>query len=157
MRHYNPHYYSDDDRSDGRYYSSESPEETDSEYDDYRERGGGPARGYHVSDDRGVVCVPDSESPSEGDTPDSESETETDDHSDRYVPEDYESGSAHDRDDYHSYGDPYDDWDDYDDEYYGEYDGVFVLLFSRFLMFRMLISPSSQTKNLLIIIIRPRP
>jgi len=122
VRHYNPNYYSDEDRSDGRYYSSESPEETDSEYDGYRERGGGPSRGYRLSDNRGVVCVPDSESPSEGGIPDSDSETKTDDYSDRHGPEDYESGSTHDRDDRDSYGDSYDDWDDYDDEDYGDYD-----------------------------------
>lgn len=119
VRHYYPQYYSDEDRSDGGYYSSESPDETDSEYDDYyRERGGGPSHVYHVPDDRGAVRPPDSESPSE-DVPDSESETETDDCSDRYVPESYESGSTCDRDDHDSYGDSYDGWDDYDD---GDYD-----------------------------------
>lgn len=127
MRHYNPHDYSDDDRSDGIYYSSESPDETDSEYDDYRERGGGANCGYHVSDDRGVVCVPASDSPSEGGIPDSESETETDDYSDRYSPEDYESGSTHDRDDHDSHGDSYDGWDDVDDDEYGDYDGAPIL------------------------------
>lgn len=152
MRHYNPPYYSDEDRSDGRYYSSESPEETDSECDDYRERGGGVGRGYHISDDRGVVCIPDSESPSEGGIPDSESETETDDYSDRYVPEDYESGSTRDRDDHDSYGDSYDGWDDYDDGDYGDYDGVH---FSRFPIFRVLIFPLSQTETRQTIIIRP--
>ena len=125
MRHYYPHYYSDEERSDGRYYSSESPGETDSEYDDYRERGGDPSRGYHVSDDRGLIQVPDSDSPSERGVPDSESKTETDDCSDRRVPEDYESGSTYERDDhaYDSYGDSYEDWDDYDDD---DYDGVFI-------------------------------
>jgi hypothetical protein len=143
VRHYNPHYYSDDERSDGRYYSSESPDETDSEYDDYRERGVGPSRGpYHVSDDRAVVYVPDSDSPSEGDTPDSDDETETDDYSDRYVPEDCEAGSTYDRDDHHSYGDSFDSWDDYDDDDLGEYDGAFVLLFLSFPVFTVLISPS---------------
>lgn len=123
VRYYHSHSYSDEDRSDGRYYSSESPEETDSEYDDYhRERGGGPNHGYRVPEGRGVAQVPDSESPSEEDTPDSESVTETDDYSDRHIPEDYESGSTYDRDDRDSYGDPYDDWDDYDDDDYGDYD-----------------------------------
>lgn len=156
MRYYNSHSYSDDDRSDGRYYSSESPEETDSEYDDYyRERGGGPNRGYHVPEGRGVVQVPDSEPSSEEDVPDSETETETDDYSDRHIPEGYESGSTHDRDDRDSYGDPY-DWDDYDDDDYGDYDGTFISLFSSFSLFRTLIPPSSQTGILPIIIIRPR-
>jgi hypothetical protein len=143
VRHYIPYEYSDEDRSDGGYYSSESPEETDSEYDHRRERGEGPYyRGYHhMPDDRGAVCVPDSDSPSEGDTPGSESETETDDYSDRHVPEDFESGSTYDREDHHSYGDPYDDWDDYGDDDYGDYDGLFLLLFSPFPMFRVLISP----------------
>lgn len=128
MRHYNPPYYSDEDRSDGGYYSSESPEsETDSERD-YRESG--PARGYYVSDDRGAAHVPVSDSTSE-DVPDSESETETDEYSDRHVPEEYESGSA-DRDDRDSYGDSYDDWDDDDYDDYGEYDGMVMLLFTRF-------------------------
>jgi len=122
VRYYNPHDFSDEDRSDGEYYSSESPDETDSEYDDYRERGGGLDHGYHVPDDRGVACVPDSESPSEGGGHHSGSETETDEYSDRFVPEDYESGSAHDRDDRDSYGGSYDDWDDYDDDDYGDYD-----------------------------------
>lgn len=154
MRHYNPHCYSDDDRSDGRYYSSESPEESDSEYNDYREMVRGPSRGYYAPDDRGPACVPDSESPSEGGIPGSESETETDDYSDRYVPEDYESGSTHDRDERESHGGSYDDWDDYDDDHYGDYDGVFALL-SPFLISRTLISPPSQTKTLPIMIIRP--
>lgn len=128
VRYYNPHYYSDDERSDGRYYSSESPDETDSEYDDYREMGGVPGRRvYHYPDDRGMAHALDSESPSEGGVPDSESETETDDYSDRYIPEEYlpegyESESKYDRDDHDSYGDSYDDWDDYDDDYYGDYD-----------------------------------
>lgn len=126
VKHYNPPYYSDDDRSDGGYYSSESPEETDSEDDDYKDRG--PGRGYYMSDNRGPPHIPDSESPSEGGVPDSESETETDDYSDRYAPEGYESGSAYDRDDYDSYGGSYDDWGDYDDDGYGEYDGISVLL-----------------------------
>ncbi|KAF9651492.1 hypothetical protein BDM02DRAFT_3184496 [Thelephora ganbajun] len=120
VRHYNPHRYSDEDRSDGTYSSSESPEETDSEYDDHRDRG--PGRGYYVSDDRGAVHVPDSEFPSEGGAPDSESETETDDYSDRYVPEEYESGSVYDRDDHDSYGGSFDDWDGYGDDDYGDYD-----------------------------------
>ena len=130
VRHYNPRYYSDEDRSDEGDYSSESPSETDSERDGYRDRG--PGRGHYVSDDRGAVHVPDSESSSEEGVPDSESETETDDVSDRYVPEGYESSSAYDRDDRDSYGDSYDDWDDYDDDDYGGYDGMFVLLFTRF-------------------------
>lgn len=127
MRHYNPHEYSDDDRSEGRYYSSESPDETDSEYDDYRERGWGPSHAiYHAPVDRGAVYAPDSESYSEGGTPDSTSETETDDYSDRPVLEGYESGSTYDREDHHSYGDPLDDWEDYEGDEYG-YDGVFLL------------------------------
>lgn len=128
VKHYSPPYYSDEDRSDDGYYSSESPEETDSEPDDYKERG--PGRGYYVPDNRVAALAQDSESPSEGDVPDSESETETDDYSDRYAPEGYESGSAYDRDDYdsYSYGGSYDDWDDYDDDGYGEYDGIFMLL-----------------------------
>ena len=126
VRHYKPPYYSDEDRSDGGYYSSESPEETDSESDDHRDRD--PGRGYYISNNRGPAHIPDSESPSEGDVPESESETETDDYSDRYATEGYESGSAYDRDDYDSYGGSYDDWDDYDDDGYGEYDGIFVLL-----------------------------
>lgn len=132
MRHYNPPHYSDEDRSDGRYYSSESPEETDSEYDDYRERG--PGRGYYVSDDRAALHPPDSESSSEG-VPDSESETETDECSDRYVPEEYEPGPVYyDRDDHDidSYGDPYEDWDGDDYDEYGEYDCTFALFFTRF-------------------------
>lgn len=133
MRHYNPPYYSDEDRSDGGYYSSESPEETDSEHDDFRGRGP-VGRGFHVPDNRGVLHVPDSESPSEGDTPDSESETETEDSSDRYVPEEYESGSAYDRD---SYGDSYDD----DDDDYGEYDGMVILPFTYFPTFVRLFLP----------------
>ena len=72
----------------------------------------------------GVIHTPDSESSSEGGPPDSGSETETDDCSDRHIPEGYESGSACDRDDYDSYGDPYGDWDDYDDD---DYDGAFVI------------------------------
>lgn len=126
MRHYNPPYYSDEDRSDGRYYSSESPDETDSEYDGYRERG--PGRGYYVSNDRGVLHAPDSESSSE-DVPDSESETETEECSDRHDPEECESGSVYDRDDHDSYGDPYNDWDDDDYDDYGEYDCTFVFFF----------------------------
>jgi len=129
VRHYNPPYYSDEDRGDGGYYSSESPDSTDSEYDDRRDRG--PGLGYHVPDNRGVPHVPDSESSSEGDAHDSESETETDDYSGRYVPEEYESGSAYDRDDLDSYGGSYDDWDDDDDDY-GEYDGMLVLPFTFF-------------------------
>lgn len=129
MRHYHPPYYSDEDRSDGSYYSSESPEESDSERDDYRERG--PGRGYYVSDDRGAAHVPDSDSSSESDTHDSESETETDEYSDRYVPEEYGPGSAHDRDDRDSYGESYDDRDDDDYDDYGEYDGVFMFPFTR--------------------------
>lgn len=125
---YHPPYYSDEDRSDGRYYSSESPDDTDSESDDYKERGPGP--GYYPPDDRGAPHVPDSESPSEGGVPDSDSETETDDYSDRGVPEGYESGSTYDRDDRDSYGGSYGDWDDYDDDDYGEYDGLFVLPFT---------------------------
>jgi len=120
VRHYNPPYYSDEDRSDGRYYSSESPEETDSEYDDYRERG--PGRGYYVSNDRtGALHAPDSESSSE-DVPGSESETETEECSDRHAPEECESGSVYDRDEHYSYGDPYNDWDDDDYEEYGGYE-----------------------------------
>ena len=149
VRYYHQHCYSDEDRSDGRYYSSESPEETDSEHDYRREGGGpGPSREYHVSDDRGVVVpppVPDSESPSEEGVPESESETETEDCSDRYVPEEYESGSACDRDDYSydSYGDSFDD-DDYDGT-------VFVFIFPQFpVMLHVLILPSFQTKTLLI-------
>ena len=130
VRQYRPPYYSDEDRSDGGYYSSESPEETDSESDDYRDRG--PGRGYYATDNRGAPHLPDSESPSEGGVPCSESETETDDYSDRYAPEGYESGSAYDRDDRDSYGGSYGDWDDYDDDDYGEYDGLFVLLFTPF-------------------------
>lgn len=128
VTHYHPPYYSDEDRSDGGYYSSESPEETDSEHDDYR----GPSRGYYISDNQGAVRIPipDPESPSEGGVPDSESETETDDYSDRYLPEGYESGSTYDRDDCDSYGGSYDDWDDYDGDDYGEYDGLFVLSFT---------------------------
>ena len=157
MRYYNSHSYSDEDRSDGRYYSSESPEETDSELDDYyRERGGGPNRGYRVPEGRGVAQVPDSEPPSEEGIPDSESETETDDYSDRHIPEDCESGSTYDRDDRDSYGDPYDDWDDYDDDDYGGYDGTFIFLFSSFSLFRTLIPPSPQTRIFPIIIIRSR-
>ena len=151
MRHYNPYEYSDEERSDGEYYSSESPEETDSEYEDYREMGGGPGRGYHVLDEQGAVYVLDSESPSEGDTHESESETETDDYSDRYVPEGYESGSTHDRDSHHTYGDPYDGWDDYDDDDFGDYDGLFT---SPVPIFRMFMSLSSQTGTLPIIITR---
>ena len=128
MRHYIPYEYSDDDRSEGRYYSSESPDETDSEYDDYGERGPGPSHGYHVPDDLGAIYVPGSESPSEGGSPDSESETETEDYSDPPVPEDYESGSTYDREDHHSYEGSFDDWDDYEDDEYGDYyDGVFLL------------------------------
>jgi hypothetical protein len=128
VRYYNPHFHSDDERSDGRYYSSESPEEsTDSEYDDYRESGGGPSHGYHFADGLGAIHDPDSDSSSEGGPPDSGSETETDDYSDRHLPEDYESGSACDRDGYDSYGDPYGDWDDYGDDDYGDYDGAFVI------------------------------
>ena len=132
MRHYHPHYYSDEERSDGGYYSSESPEETDSERDDYRDRG--PRHGHYVPDDRGAAHVPDSESTSEGGVPGSESETETetDDYSERHAPEEYESGSGYDRDDRDSYGDFYDDWDDYDDDDYGEYDGMFMLPFTGF-------------------------
>jgi len=128
VRRYQPPYYSDEDRSDGRYYSSESPDETESESEDYRERG--PGLGYYATDNRGVPHIPDSESPSEGDVPDSESETETDDYSDRDIPEGYESGSTHDREDYDSYGGSYGDWDDYDDDDYGEYDGLFMLPFA---------------------------
>jgi len=123
VRRYRPSDYSDEDRSDGRYYSSESPEETDSEHGDYRDRG--RARGYYAPNDRGAPHIPDSESTSE-DVPDSESETETDDYSDRNAPEEYESGSTCDRDDDDSHGDPCGDWDDYDydDDYYdyGGYD-----------------------------------
>ena len=129
VRRYQPPYYSDEDRSDGRYYSSESPDETDSESEDYRERG--PALGYYATDNRVAPHIPDSESLSEGGVPDSESETETEDYSDRDVPEGYESGSTHDRDDYDSYGGSYGDWDDHDDDDYGEYDGLFVLPFTR--------------------------
>jgi hypothetical protein len=125
VRHYNPPYYSDEDRSD---CSSESPDETDSERDDYREVRG-PGRGHYVLDDRRVVRPPDSDSSSSEDVPDSESETETEDCSGRYVPEEYESGSGYDRDDRDSYGDSYDD-DDYDG--YGEYDGIPILLLARF-------------------------
>lgn len=130
VRHYNPPYYSDEDRSDGSYSSSESPEETDSERDDYRGRG--PGRGYYVSDDRVVVRPPDSESSSSEDVPDSGSETETEDYSDRHVPDEYESRS-YDRDDRDSYGDPYDDWEDDDYDDYGEYDGMSIPLPTRFL------------------------
>lgn len=138
------------------YYSSESPDETDSEYDDYyRERGGGPSHVYHVPGDRGVVPAPDSESLSGGGVPDSESETETDDYSDRYVPEGYESGSTCDRDDHDSYGDSYDGWDDYDDDDYGDYDGVSIRPFSPVLIIHMLNPPSSQMETLPIIITRP--
>lgn len=140
VTHYRPPYYSDEDRSDGRYYSSESPDETDSESEDYREMG--PGRGYYATDDRGVAHAPDSESPSEGGASDSESETETDDCSDRY---EYESGSAYDRDDYDSYGGSYGDWDDYDDDGYGGYDGLFYTPVYMSPDLRMLISPSSQT------------
>ena len=140
VRRYQPPYYSDEDRSDGRYYSSESPDETDSESEDYRERG--PGLGYY---DRGVPHIPDSESPSEGGVPDSESETETDDYSDRDIPEGYESGSTHDREDYDSYGGSYGDWDDYDDDDYGEYDGLFVLPIYVSPDLRILIPPWSQT------------
>jgi hypothetical protein len=125
VRHYTPLYYSDEDRSDGD-YSSESPEETDSETGAYRRMG--PGRGLRPLDNRGAAHIPDSESPSEGGVPGSESETETDDYSDRYVPEDYESGSGYDRDDRDSYGDSYDGWDDYDDDDYGDYDGMLALL-----------------------------
>lgn len=122
VRYYYPRSYSDEERSDGRYHSSESPEETDSEYDDYyREKEVGPSQGYHIPDNRVALQVPDSES--EG-VPDSETDTETDDYSDRHIPEDYESGSTHDRDDHdsHGYGGFYDDWDDYGDDEYGDYD-----------------------------------
>ena len=129
VRHYNPPYYNDEDKSDGSCSSSESPEESDSERDDYRGRGYG--RGYYASDDRGVARPLDSESSSSEDVPDSGSETETDDHSGRYVPDEYESGS-HDRDDHDSYGDSYDDWEDDDYDDYGEYDGMFILLLTRF-------------------------
>lgn len=151
MRHYNPPYYNDEDRSDGGYYSSESPEETDSEHDDHRERGLG--RGYYVSDDRRVAAqLPVSESSSEEDDgPDSESETETEDSSDRYVPDEYESSSAYDRDDRDSYGDSYDD----DDDDRGEYDGISIFLFNVFSDLCVLIYPSSQTTNTPTIITKP--
>jgi len=138
VRHYNPPYYSDEDRSDGGRYSSESPDETDSERDDYMRERGHPGRGYYVSGDRlEAVRLPgDSESSSsEEDVPDSGSETETDDYSDRYVPDEYESASAYDRDDRDSYVDSYGDWDDDDYDDYGEYDGTVypILLLIRFL------------------------
>lgn len=135
VRHYNPPYYSDEDRSDGSYSSSESPEETDSERDDHRGRG--PRRGYYVSDDRGAARLPDSESSSSEDAPDSESETETDDYSDRYVPDEYDS-----RD---SYGDSYGDWDDDDYDDYGEYDGMSILLLACFPTSAYSFIPLSQT------------
>jgi len=135
VRHYNPPYYNDEDRSDGGCSSSESPDETDSERDDYRERGLG--RGYYVLGDRlEAARLPgDSESSfSSEDVPDSGSETETDDDSDRCIPDEYESGSGYDRDDRDSYGDSYDHWDDDDYDDYGEYDGTVypILLLIRF-------------------------
>jgi len=152
VRHYHPQYYSDEDRSDGGYYSSESPEDTDSERDDYRDRG--HRHGHYIPDDLGAAHVPDSESSSEGGVPGSESETETDEYSDRYAPEEYESESAYDRDDRDSYGDPYGDWDEYDDDDYGEYDGMFMRPVHTFPDFRVFISPSSQTATPPIIITR---
>ena len=126
VRHYNPRSYSDEDRSEGRGYSSEDPDQTDSEHDDYRERG--PGRGHYVPNDLERALPPESESSSEEYAHDSESESETDDYSDRYIPDEYESGSTHDRDDRDSYGDSYDDWDDDDYDGYGEYDGISILL-----------------------------
>lgn len=100
-----------------------------------RERG--PGRGYYVSGNRlEAVRLPgDSESSSSSeDVPDSGSETETDDYSDRHLPDEYESGSTYDRDDRDSYVDSYGDWDDDDYDDYGEYDGTVypILLLIRF-------------------------